>query len=244
MSGSIYTIDEVASELLGKPDAGSLSESECLSLEACIANAEAAVCSFLKQNIGFEEVTQVLTVTDDLMANPLLPAIQMTEPRRAVYLGRRPIQAASLTVWANHTEQTFADEHLLVLGQDYQLEDTVEGLSFSGVLRRLGSLWPGAPGGVKVTYTGGLDVLQSPEEWDAVKRATSVTIRQEYAKAQVFQKFVEDGGAGVLSEEDIGTWRGKFDSRSASKVLFNSQHSLPPEAIWYLDPLISYSNWL
>lgn len=238
MSGSIYTADAVAQELFGYPDAGDFSNQELNLVDSAIASAERAVCAFLRRSITFTEHTTVITVEDDLLTNPMLPALHILEPRRAISLPNVPVQATGLQVSISSRNQNSWE--LLTVDEDYQLDNVVDGLSFTGVIRRLGGgTWPTAPGGVKVTYTGGLDVVQSPGDWDALKQGTLAAIRHEYAKGQLFKKVSENGGA--LEEEDIGEWRVKFDIERNASMLSTA---LPPEAIWHLQPLISYGEWL
>jgi len=63
-------------------------------------------------------------------------------------LNNRPVVPGSLTVWQDDTgfwgqgEDAFGDVDLLVEGEDYALEIDDNGLGGSGVLRRIGAVWP------------------------------------------------------------------------------------------------------
>lgn len=94
---------------------------------------------------------------------------------------------------------------LLTKGSDYFLDIDQTGVSNTGIIYRIGGVWPREPRTVKVIYTGG----RTPAELNgsggsqagAIKLATLETLVQSYKQFKTLQKTV-----GALVSENIGLY--------------------------------------
>lgn len=157
--------------------------------DALIAHVDAAIKRHLRQNI--ESATYTEFYSGDGTPHLFLRQLPVT--------GITSIHVRSDAYWTN---ANFTSDYLLTEGTDYAVQWKQASLCESGIVRRIGNVWPGAlidsranllngpridQGNIKVVYTAGYATVPSDIKWAAI-----MSVKQ--AEASIA------GGGPVMSE--------------------------------------------
>lgn len=147
---------------------------------------------------------------------------------------------------AGTTSPGFDSDALLTNGDDYYLDVDEDGLSFNGLLIRVGNNWPGDPRSVQVTYSGGWSADQingnvTNPKLDAsdIKMATMITLQDmfnDFKNAQSGQS----GNSGPIQREKLGDYEVEYgsDGSAGFRVI------IPTQAKELLNPYRRVHHWV
>ncbi len=118
----------------------------------------------------------------------------------------------------------------LTAGSDFTVDWDEPGLSFSSVLRRVGS-WPVKARSVKVIYVAGLSANElATDRFTDIKEAAMLTIQLWYLDAVAFRRKQGQEGSGLVKSESLGDWSISYDQGGINTLLGISA-TLPPRAM-------------
>lgn len=131
-----------------------------------------------------------------------------TQGREILQLRKAPILISSVQVWEDlsgyngQASGAFDTPSLLTKGVDYFV-DSPDGdtISVTGILRRIGGVWPGTPRTVKVQYVGG--ATAQPAVASALGLAIPLAVKHNFA----FWKRTnhESPNGAIIQSESIGS---------------------------------------
>lgn len=239
----IYTVDEIAAIVFAVADRSAIEEKQLRLVESSLERSEQMIHAFLQRNTAYAARTVITSAGMPEYQADLIPTNSIERHRDALFLPTRPVEVGTIQVRENRETQDFTNATLLVYGTDYQLEGVENGWSKYGLLRRLKGSWPKSPGGIKVTYYSGMDSARNPDFYDMLRLATLITFRSEYAKAAAFEKFTLRP-QGPIASESIGKYSYSNDNANINAAINGDYASIPPAAIDYLQPLVSYGMFI
>lgn len=240
--------------------AGSLSAADEQLLDLVHPLAEAALESYMQQELEYKRHIEYLPVGQPLLASEFqLEDLSFRKAGGGVVLrSNRPgtdflqLKHAPVTTFglevredldakAGQEDAAFPASTVLTMGDDYYLDaderKMVEGhsvhLSRSGVLRRLGA-WPVEPRTVKVTYYGGWQADQLyGRAAGAVRLAAIKTVAAFFWEAR---SNADSKGRGPKMSESIG----KYSYSVGQAAIARMSGGVPGDAIELLQPFRSY----
>lgn len=244
----IYTADQISVELFGVDSAADLTSEQAPLVTAALARTENAIAAFLRGSTGYAERVEVVSAGEPSMRSMLIPYESVERTADVIILKFRPVEASTVAVRSNDYEQVFESIHA-VPATDWQLENVVDGWSFSGVLRRKSGGWPLSPGGTQVTYYSGLDATNAPNDWNIVRLGFLAQFRFEYGKSLAFKEVADAGSLDKLASESIGGMYSRgIDVSNSNKLMSGMSTSVNglvcDEAYRIMEPLIRYADYI
>lgn len=235
----VLTDDDIAQLIFGKADHNDLSLDQLAQGQLAAATAEKIVFSHVGPDLASAAREEVLSAGRDRDFSGLLEDEFTPDRTDVLVLKHTPVDASSIVVKVNEDKQDFSSITALP-SDEYQLEDVTgssPGYSATGILRRISRQWPSRPGGVLVTYTGGLDT--SGREYELLKKAIAEVAKVEHVRHRTFMENAggEDSDGRKISSESIGHYSVSYDNESGQK-------GLPQGVLTMLDELRNYTEFL
>jgi hypothetical protein len=238
--------------------AGSITAADEALFDLIHGLSESALKSFMQQTLGFEQHVEYYPQGQPQLEDDYpLEDVQFRSAGATFVNGRAgteflqlkhlPVALTGIEVredvggHAGQTDDSFGDDTVLTLGDDYflDLDDHSNSLSRTGILYRVGA-WPAEPRSVRVSYYAGFSASQLANDAiaGAVKLAAIKTTAAYFWQAKTW---ATNNGSGPKTSEQIGKY-GYSSSQAfaASAGLIGSD--VPPDAKALLQPFRNYGR--
>ena len=162
-----------------------------------------------------------------ILALPEIPVRSIT----AIY--------SDMSAFGGQAATDFPPSTLLVQGTDFYMDDIIDGVSWTGFIRRYYTNWPARARAVKAVYTAGFTDAELDGNGQVggkrpgnIKMAAIIAAALEFNKAQV----AATGGSGAITAEKLGDYSVAYAKESAAFFSGMTQVQLPPQASALLQP--------
>ena len=224
----ICTNDDIAKLMYGLESALLMTDEQIQLSRRAYQTAEDLILAYLGRDPVMMEHTEIYDMGRFYGFGGIIPDTFYIQSGWIVTLRNAPVKVDTVVVKVRRYDHMF-DVAIPMPPESWVMDDIIDGYSRTGFLRAVQAPWPPSPGGVQVTYEGGVP----PDGLDMriLKRAIT-----EQAKVEILRTY---NGGRIVTSESLGEWSAAY---ADSEDLVGSH--IVTRVRETLQPLVNYQDFV